>query len=146
RSMTNHQDTTWLAWVLAVAKVHQAFRVEANDVADGVIEGALLVPYRYHIDASKHDVNYVWTTLPKDPIYPERVARKIPNAPLPMYLEEHATTIVNEEWEVYQDEWRARRVHKERASYVAEPPEATNNFGVGRQGFPRSYQDFALWY
>jgi hypothetical protein len=146
RSMTNHQDTTWLAWVMAVAKVGQAFTVEANDAADGVIEGALLVPYRYHIDASKHDVNYVWKTLPKDRIYPERVARKIRNAPMAMYFEEHASTIVNEEWEVYQDEWRGRRIHKERSSYVAEPPEATNNFGVGRQGFPRSYQDFALWY
>lgn len=146
RSMTNHQDTTWLAWVMAVAKVNQALTVEADDAEDGVIEGALLVPYRYHIDASKHEVNYIWKTLPKDRIYPERVTRKIRNAPLAMYFEEHASTIVNKEWEVYQDEWRGRRVHKERSKYVAEPPQATNNFGVGRQGFPRSYQDFALWY
>lgn len=146
KSMTNHQDTTWLAWVMSVAKVNQAFALEADKAAKGYIEGALLVPYRYHVDGGKHDVNDIWKTVSKEPMYPERVVKKIKNAPLAIYFEEHASTIVNDEWVVYQDEWRGRRVHKTRSEYVPEPPEATNNFGVGRQSFPASYRDFALWY
>jgi hypothetical protein len=146
KSMTNHQDTTWLAWVLHDARVLQAFALEGDKSAHGFIEGALLVPYRYHVDGGKHLVNQIWKDVSHETLYPERVAAKIKNAPLAKYFEEHATTMVNKEWVVYQDEWRGRRVHKARSEYIDEPPEALNNFSVGRQGFPASYRDFALWY
>lgn len=146
RSMTNHQDTTWLAWVLHDAGVNQAFALEGDDAAKGYLEGALLVPYRYHVDGGKHEINPIWKDVSKDRLYPDRVAKKVKNAPLAIYFEEHASTIVNEEWVVYQDEWRGMRVQKTRSNYVDEPPKAINNFGVGRQGFPPSYRDFALWY
>jgi hypothetical protein len=146
KSMGHFGSATWLDWVRAIAKVNQAFALEAGDADHGLVEGALYVPYRYHVDGSKHDVNYVWKEASKERLYPERVAKKIKNAPLAMYFEEHASTIVNEEWVVFQDEWRGRRVHKDRDEYVAEPTRATNNFAVGRQGFPPSYRDFALWY
>jgi hypothetical protein len=146
KSMTNHQDTTWLAWVMSLAKVNQAVTVEADQARKGYVEGALLVPYRYHVDGGKHEVNYIWRDAPKDPMYPEWVVKQVRNAPLAMYFEEHASTVVNNEWVVYQDEWRGRRIHKKRSEYVAEPQMSINNFSVGRQGFPPSYRDFALWY
>ena len=144
--MTNHQDTTWLAWVLQIAKAVQAFALEADKSPQGYIQGALSSPYRYHVDGGKHEVNPLWNTVSHDRLYPDRVASKIRKAPIVMYFEEHASTIVNEEWVVYQDEWRGTRTRKARSEYVDQPHEAVNNFSVGRQGHPDSYRDFAIWY
>ncbi len=61
------------------------------------------------------------------------------------YLEEHASDITNEEWLVYQDEWRAQWPWPTRDEFVPDRQPATN-FGAGQQNFPPSYLDFCLHY
>jgi hypothetical protein len=148
---THTANATWLTWVLYAAKMNQAFALEGGKASNGVIQGAALAPYRYHVDGGmspgppERQTNPVWKTVSKEELYPERVANKIRNAPLPIYFEEHASIVSDEEWAVYQDEWRGRRVQKTRSEFT-DATKVVNNFKVGRQGAPRSYRDFSLWY
>jgi len=148
---THNLTASWLDWVMDAARINQAFHKEGTSASDGVIMGAAMAPYRYHVDgADPHGkpserTNPVWTTAPHTQLYPDFVAEKIADAPLPVYFEEHASNILNEEWVVYQDEWRGKRVSRER-SQMMDINEVENNFKVGRQGVPGSYRDFCLWY
>lgn len=72
-------------------------------------------------------------------------AHNNPGALLESYQEEHASDISNEEWEVFQDEWRAAWPWSKR-TVIVDKMKPENNYGIGKQAFPESYLDFCLYY
>jgi len=74
-----------------------------------------------------------------------RGAHNRPNQPLVTYFEEHQSDIANEEWEVYQDEWRGKRFWKERTEIVGRM-QPRNTWTHGQHNYPSSYRDFCLYY
>jgi hypothetical protein len=143
--------TSWLDWVIAVAMVNLAIPQEAQNARQGVILGAVMSPYRYHVDGAAgegppdNQANPVWLTVPRDNLYPEGIPQQVADTPLAIYFEEHASDIATEEWIVYQDEWRAMQFASDRnGPFTQLLPE--NNFKYGHQGCPVSYRDFTLWY
>jgi hypothetical protein len=148
---THNATASWLDWVMDAARINQAFYKEGKSADDGIIMGAAMAPYRYHVDGAdphgkpEERTNPIWNSVSHTKMYPHFVAQKINDAPLPVYFEEHASNILNEEWVVYQDEWRGKRVNRERVQMM-DRNEVENNFKVGRQGSPQSYRDFCLWY
>ena len=74
-------------------------------------------------------------------------ASKRPGAILETYVEEHRSDVTQEEWEVYQDEWRAFWPWtKGRTEITGPQPMPNNNESLGQQHFPASYRDFCLYY
>jgi len=74
-------------------------------------------------------------------------ASKRPGAILETYAEEHRSDVTQEEWEVYQDEWRALWPWTKGRTEIRGPqPKPDNNQSLGQQSFPASYRDFCLYY
>ncbi len=77
--------------------------------------------------------------------YPYTTDRRFLNFASETYFEEHASDVTTEEWEVYQDEWRAKWPWPKRDKIAGEM-QPVNNYGRGQQNFPASYRDFCLYY
>jgi len=74
-------------------------------------------------------------------------ASQRPGAILETYVEEHRSDVTQEEWEVYQDEWRAFWPwSKGRTEITGPQAKPDNNESLGQQSFPASYRDFCLYY
>ena len=101
-----------------------------------------------------HDIDKPWSLKQNQPwlgndlryfISINQKAHENTKACLQAYLEEHASDVSDEEWEVFQDEWRAQWPWPKRDLIVEKTKPATN-FKRGRQAFPSSYLDFCLYY
>ena len=60
--------------------------------------------------------------------------------------EEHRSDVTEEEWEVYQDEWRLLALTEGRTEITGPKKKPNNNESFGQQDFPASYRDFCLYY
>ena len=60
------------------------------------------------------------------------------------YFEEHGSDISTDEWQVFQDEWRNNAPVAQR-DQLTDKMQPKNQYPAG-QNFPKSYQDFALYY
>jgi hypothetical protein len=144
--------STWLDYVLGAAMINQSMPREWKEASSGVILGAVMAPLRYHVDTQYNDAgrpegaqrtNPIWETASRENLYPERVASKIVGAPLAIYMEGHGTDITTEEWEVYQDEWRAERFVPKRTEIIGQMQPRAMSIG---QAITSSYRDFMLYY
>ncbi len=77
--------------------------------------------------------------------HPFTLEKRFLNCAAETYFEEHASDVSTEEWEVYQDEWRAQWPWRQRDEIVG-AMQPMNNYGHGHQNFPASYRDFCLHY
>jgi len=78
-------------------------------------------------------------------IYPDEVAKKMLQPFSITYFEEHASDVTDEEWLVYQDEWRAKYPYAQRDENTNQK-QPESNIATSQQNFPPSYRDFCLYY